>query len=235
MLDFYHVFLTISAITLMYMAPKVFVLWLKSMAEEGSETHKELSKKTQKNADEIDAIFKAPVKIFRNLRKIHAKTFPVQIVQAGAIGKDITKIVRNRNTQRAPKGNKKGNKTSRNTIKKTGGGGGDSGDPDGGDGEPPRNSLYPLQLLDEQTLAGLLKVSKKSLQNQYSKAPWTLPSAIHIPGARGPRWTPNAVQKWLEDRPQHTTKTVPVAQKKRVGRPRLAETMGLVIVKGGAA
>lgn len=233
MLDFYHVFLTISAITLLYMTPKVFVLWLKSMAEEGSETHKELSKKTQKNADEIDAIFKAPVKIFRNLRKIHAKTFPLQVVQAGAIGKDITKIVRNRNTQRAVKCNKKGNKTSRKTINKTGGGGGDSGDPDGGDGEPPRNSL---QLLDEQTLASLLKISKKSLQNQYSKAPWTLPQAISVPGARGPRWQAKVVQQWLDECPKHTVKPVkPVpggAQRRKVGRPRIALAL---VGKGGAA
>ena len=94
---------------------------------------------------------------------------------------------------------------------------GDSNDADG-DGEPPR----PQQLLDQVALAALFVTSKKSVQNIYSKSPWLLPPAITIPGARGPRWTPAAVQEWLQNRPQHTPKPIPVAPKKKVGRPRIA-------------
>lgn len=79
------------------------------------------------------------------------------------------------------------------------------------------------QLYDQAALANLLCISKKTLQNQYSVAPHTLPPAISIPGARGPRWTLQAIQDWLDARPQHTPKPVPVAPPSRkVGRPRIA-------------
>lgn len=77
-------------------------------------------------------------------------------------------------------------------------------------------------LYDQAALADLLCVSKKTLQNQYSASPHTLPPAIAIPGARGPRWTPQAVQEWLDARPQHQPKPAPVAPKRKVGRPRIA-------------
>ena len=94
------------------------------------------------------------------------------------------------------------------------------------EGEPPR----PLPFLDQAALADLLCISKKTLQNQYSVAPYTLPRAIQIPGARGPRWTPHSVQEWLAARPNHTPKPVPVAPKRKAGRPRIA-----LAGKGGAA
>ena len=90
---------------------------------------------------------------------------------------------------------------------------------DDSDPEPPR--LH-IQLLDQAALADLLKISKHSVQNIYSATPHLLPPAIHIPGARGPRWTPQAVQEWLEQRPRHTPKPAPVAPKRAVGRPRIA-------------
>lgn len=102
---------------------------------------------------------------------------------------------------------------------------GDSNADSDGDGEPPRP-----QLLDQATLADFLGISKKTLQNQYSVAPYTLPPAIQIPGARGPRWTHAAIQEWLAERPQHTPKSIPVAPKRKVGRPRSA-----LAGKGGAA
>lgn len=83
-------------------------------------------------------------------------------------------------------------------------------------------SLLTAQLLNQASFADLLCVSKKTLQNLYSKTPWLLPVAIFIPGARGPRWTHKAVQEWLEQRPQHTPKPKPVSPGRTVGRPRIA-------------
>lgn len=96
---------------------------------------------------------------------------------------------------------------------------GDSNDGSDPESERPRN---PEDLLDQQAFADQLCISKHTLQNLYSKTPWLLPPAISIPGARGPRWMPAAVQEWLEQRPRHTSAPVPVAPKKRVGRPRIA-------------
>lgn len=97
---------------------------------------------------------------------------------------------------------------------------------DGNDSDPdsdPERRHQSLQLFDQASLADLLCISKKTLQNQYSVAPHTLPAAITIPGARGPRWTPQAIQQWLNERPAHASKTAPVSAKKnKVGRPRLA-------------
>ncbi|OCB02038.1 hypothetical protein BBC27_14850 [Acidithiobacillus ferrivorans] len=95
-----------------------------------------------------------------------------------------------------------------------------SGDANSDDAsEPPRPQL---NLYDQAALADLLQISKKTLQNQYSVAPHTLPPAIAIPGARGPRWTPLSVEEWLNNRPRHTSKPIPGAPKKKVGRPRIA-------------
>jgi len=93
---------------------------------------------------------------------------------------------------------------------------------------------HPLQLLDQQTLAALLRVATKTLQNQYSTAPHTLPHAIRIPGSRGPRWTQQSVRAWLDSRPAHTAKPAVAKTKRGVGRPRIASLAG-VAVKGGAA
>ena len=93
-----------------------------------------------------------------------------------------------------------------------------SGDSPPADPEPER----PRNLLDQQALADLLCISKKTLQNIYSSTPWLLPPSIQIPGARGPRWTPAAVAEWLEQRPQHTSAPIPAAPKRRAGRPRIA-------------
>ncbi|MBU2843538.1 hypothetical protein [Acidithiobacillus thiooxidans] len=97
--------------------------------------------------------------------------------------------------------------------------------------EPERNpQQHPLQLLDQSSLADLLCISKKTLQNAYSTAPYTLPESIQIPHARGPRWTIQAVQDWLANRPKHTQKLAPIPQKRKAGRPRIAQ----VVAKGGA-
>ncbi|MHB9043088.1 hypothetical protein [Acidithiobacillus sp.] len=106
---------------------------------------------------------------------------------------------------------------------------GDSND----DAEPePERPLLSPNLYNEATLADLLAISKKSVQNIYSKSPWLLPSAISIPGARGPRWTQAAIEEWLNSRPRHAPKPTPVvAPKRKVGRPRIALA---VAGKGGA-
>ncbi|OCB03081.1 hypothetical protein BBC27_09505 [Acidithiobacillus ferrivorans] len=91
------------------------------------------------------------------------------------------------------------------------------------DPEPePERHRNPLHLYDQAALADLLVIDKHTVQNIFSKTPWLLPPAISIPGARGPRWLPAVVQEWLEQRPQHTPKPVPVAPKRSVGRPRIA-------------
>ncbi len=90
-----------------------------------------------------------------------------------------------------------------------------------GDGNPDPDPER-ASLLTQAALADLLCISTKTLQNLYSSKPHTLPPAISIPGARGPRWTPQAVQAWLTDRPAHTTTSAPVAPKRRPGRPRIA-------------
>ncbi len=95
------------------------------------------------------------------------------------------------------------------------------------DPEPPR----PCKLADEAAFAAHLCISKKTLQNIYSRTPHLLPPAIHVPGARGPRWTQAAIQEWLNSRPSHTSKPAPVAQKRKAGRPRIARA----VVQGGAA
>ncbi|MBE7567816.1 hypothetical protein [Acidithiobacillus sp. HP-11] len=98
--------------------------------------------------------------------------------------------------------------------------------------EPERNpQQHPLQLLDQSSLADLLCISKKTLQNTYSNTPHELPESIQIPHARGPRWTIQAVQAWLNSRPKHTQKLAPVAPKRKAGRPRIAAAMA---AKGGA-
>ncbi|OCX69562.1 hypothetical protein A6M27_07655 [Acidithiobacillus thiooxidans] len=105
-------------------------------------------------------------------------------------------------------------------------------DSDDADPEPERNPQHPLYLFDQQSLADLLCISKKTLQNTYSNTPHDLPVAIQIPHARGPRWTIEAVQDWLANRPKHTQKIAPIPQKRKAGRPRITAT--IAAVKGGA-
>lgn len=45
-----------------------------------------------------------------------------------------------------------------------------------------------------------------TLRNQFSKCPWKLPPAIIMPGANGPKWTDEIVDKWLAE---HIVEAVP--------------------------
>jgi predicted DNA-binding transcriptional regulator AlpA len=83
-------------------------------------------------------------------------------------------------------------------------------------------SPAPIHLYDQKSLALLMGVSKKTVQNLYSKTPHCLPVAIDIPGARGPRWTAQAILAWLDGRPVHTSTPPPVKRVRKVGRPRVA-------------
>lgn len=103
---------------------------------------------------------------------------------------------------------------------------GDGNHADDPDPEPERHR----RLYDQQALADLLCVSKKTLQNKFYISPQDFPAAIQIPGARGPRWTPESVQFWLANRaPYHSTPDL-VVHRKKVGRPRIAHRLG----NGGA-
>ena len=132
----------------------------------------------------------------------------------------------NRATSPAPR--RTGHKQcSEGTRSSAASGDGNSDDPDP---ETERNPQHPLYLFDQQSLADLLCIAKKTLQNTYSNTPHELPAAIQIPHARGPRWTIQAVQDWLANRPKHTQKLAPVVPKRKAGRPRIAQ----VVAKGGA-
>ena len=137
----------------------------------------------------------------------------------------------------APRAQHRGRGEGSRSSARSGDGNSDSDSSDDPDSDPARRPQHPhhnLQLLDQPSFAALLRVSTKTLQNWYSASPHTLPPAIQIPGARGPRWTQQAVQSWLDSRPAHTAKPAPVAKQRRgVGRPRIA-TLALV-GKGGAA
>lgn len=85
-----------------------------------------------------------------------------------------------------------------------------------------RHGEVPIHLYDQASLAKLLGISKKTVQNLYSRTPHLLPPAIDIPGARGPRWTAPSIIAWLEGRPVHTSTPAPVMVKRSVGRPRIA-------------
>jgi predicted DNA-binding transcriptional regulator AlpA len=98
----------------------------------------------------------------------------------------------------------------------------------GDDGEPPRS--LNLQLYDEHAIAQCFCISKKTVQNIFSKSPHLFPPSIKIPGARGPRWTVRAVEEWINKldreaisaRAAQQTNSTP----RRPGRPRIARTGG---------
>lgn len=105
-----------------------------------------------------------------------------------------------------------------------------SGDGNNNEPEPEPDPERHFRLLTQADLADLLSISTKTLQNVYSRTPHLLPLAVVVPGARGPRWTTDAVQAWLDSRPAHTSKPAPAPLQRKVGRPRIA----LAAVKGGA-
>ena len=143
-------------------------------------------------------------------REYQTRLFAVRAARASGQAKRVVSSARRRTT------NQRGAAT-RSSV--------ESGDGPS-DPEPPRPQFSLSYLYTEQTLADLLCVSKKTLQNLYSKTPWLLPPAIKIPGARGPRWTQAAIDEWLSERPRHTPKPAPQpTTKRKVGRPRIAQAV----------
>ena len=142
-------------------------------------------------------------------KKYQARLFTVRAARAAGQVKRVS--VRRRTSQRGAA-----------TRSSGASGDGNSDDPDPDPERPIPAAHQPHQLYDQASLANLLILSKKSVQNIYSKTPHLLPPAIKIPGARGPRWTVQAIEEWLATRPQHTSKSAPVALHRKVGRPRIA-------------
>lgn len=145
--------------------------------------------------------------------KYQARLFTVRAARAAGQVKRVS--VRRRTT------------SQRGAATRSSGASGD-GNPDDPDPERPIPAAH--QLYDQAALADLLILSKKSVQNIYSATPHLLPPAIKIPGARGPRWTSQAIDEWLATRPQHTPKPIPQLTRKKVGRPRIA-----LVKQGGAS
>lgn len=132
----------------------------------------------------------------------------------------VVRVISNNNVvqirRSAPQNNTGVRGASARSAKKSGDGNSDDGDPD--------PAAHALQLFDQRTFAPILGLSLKTLQNQYSKNPDQFPPAIRIPGARGPRWTVQAIQEWLSSRPAYSPPP-PVAEqppRRGRGRPRIA-------------
>ena len=145
--------------------------------------------------------------------------------RANTINKEVSKISLEAVLAHAPKASTKQGKRNSGEGTRSSAASGDSNSEDPADPDPERPRFahqLAHQLYDQQSLADLFVLDKHTVQNIYSKSPWLLPVAISIPGARGPRWTPESVQEWLESRPQHTPKPAPQPTKRKVGRPRIA-------------
>ncbi len=145
---------------------------------------------------------------FKKIRTAHRAVIPAAINQCGAISADLC-------------AKKKSNKSTHTQKSGDSSGDGDS------DGEPPR--LINPQLYDELELAKCLLISKKTLQNLFSKSPQLFPQPIKVPGARGPRWTSSAIEKWINDRAlifESTRSAQHQIAPRRPGRPRIAGIAG---------
>lgn len=223
-----NIYYLLAGVAFGMMAPGILEILRRDLAKimGNTDLYAQLSEITKKNADNFAAqlrmVVDAPRFLCNKVNSLHNFTFPSGIAQVGAIGRQIT----------PPKKSKPGTGNRQSRQARRPAKASSSGSPSAADDEPPRQLLDNNRLLTETALAAYLCISKKSLQNQYSKAPWTLPSAVQIPGAKGPRWTAQSVQKWLEICPKHSTKSAPTAGKRNVGRPRIAGSLGLVV--GGA-
>lgn len=142
---------------------------------------------------------------FKKIRTAHRAVIPHGLSQRGAVSADLCA--------------KKKNSRSTHTQKSADGDGDSDSD---SDGEPPRL----LKLYDEHALAKCLRISKKTLQNLFSKSPHLFPQPIKVPGARGPRWTSSAIEKWINDRALISNSTRSAQQQIAPGRPRIARAGG---------
>ena len=70
-------------------------------------------------------------------------------------------------------------------------------------------------LIDIRELSRLLGRAVQTIRNDLTRNPSAVPPSIRVPGTRLRRWSPEAVQRWVE---QATTKGA--AQKRGRGRPK---------------
>jgi predicted DNA-binding transcriptional regulator AlpA len=53
-----------------------------------------------------------------------------------------------------------------------------------------------MRWLTVADLAAILGLRPQTIYNRMSTCPDTLPPATHVPGLRGPRWSPRLVREW---------------------------------------
>lgn len=169
--------------------------------------------------------FLGDIKRIRRLRRRIPKFLRTGNNEIGAIGPGAHKLVTGTQKCRASGGRQHGSSIARRSAA-------GAKSSEGEDGADETHYRHKPQLLDQADFARIKKVSKKTLQNQWSQNPEKFPPAIKIPGVRGPRWTLQSVIFWLENCPKYEVGQSPkppepkVATKK-VGCPR--------IVRGGGA
>lgn len=112
----------------------------------------------------------------------------------------------------APRARARRSPSRRGTVRRGTGGGGDGGGDDG-DPEPPHSNY---DIFDYSRLAARWNCSPRSLANQFSSRPDSLPPHINLPGTRGPRWLREDVQEFERCRRQ-----IPDQPKRPRGRPRV--------------
>ena len=161
------------------------------------------------------------IALIKLAQRLNRYTIPRAFSQSGACGRDLSKMKSNNNMRT--------DASSVSSRQKSGPREGDSNGDGDGDGEPPR-SLNLQQLIDEHAIALCLRISKKTVQNLYSKSPHLFPPSLQIPGARGPRWTAHAVEEWIA-RLETRAISARAAQQlnstpRRPGRPRIAQIGG---------
>lgn len=148
------------------------------------------------------------------LRRTHHQTFPNRLIQAGAIGRDLSQgRAQDRQPRRSGRQGGGQKKTSSN----------DDGDGGGDGGEPPRRLGGGLEpLLNYEDFGLVARLAPGTVKNLYCRSPELLPPAIHIPGHRGPLWRPNDVSRWFEEHVTTPATVTPAPKRRKAGRPRIA-------------
>lgn len=158
------------------------------------------------------------IALIKLAQRLNRYTIPRAFSQSGTCARDLSKMKSNNNMRT--------DASSVSSRQKSGSRGDSDSD---GDGEPPR-SLNLQQLYDEHAIAQSFCISKKTVQNLFSKSPRLFPPAINVPGARGPRWTARSIEEWINNL-EHKAISERAAQqinstKRRPGRPRIAAKDG---------
>ncbi len=149
-------------------------------------------------------------------QRLNRYAVPHVLSQSGAAGRDITKATCTNNMRT--------DAASISSRQKSGARGDD-------DDSEPNRPINLQQLYDEHALAKCFSISKKTIQNLFSKSPHLFPPAINVPGARGPRWTARAIADWIDHLERKTISPRGAKQQinstpRRPGRPRIARIGG---------